>query len=261
MKRAFTLVELLVVVAILSLLMSLLLPALKKAKDLARDAVCGANMDAICTAELMYASDNRQHLTRAATGDPRPDGEDVLVDVHPWEQGRGVLWYETLFWEQYIGGLNVYDDPVDKNPRVDDSLPDTELVSYATNAFLERGGMETRIDKVKAAAWTIMVAPDNPAGNTGSGLWSYARPDAHRHAGYRAPYAFCDGHVEFKTFKEMFEVEYDPEASYADMWSTARPELTTVWQNGWSADSLAEEFPHWSPWGLGAEYDQWGHRQ
>ena len=43
-RRGFTLVELLVVVAILAVLVAILMPALGRARDLARKAVCGARM-------------------------------------------------------------------------------------------------------------------------------------------------------------------------------------------------------------------------
>ncbi len=59
MKRhnAFTLVELLVVVAIISLLMSLLIPALNKARDLARTTRCGSNLRTIGQGFSLYVND------------------------------------------------------------------------------------------------------------------------------------------------------------------------------------------------------------
>ena len=57
--RAFTLVELLVVVAIIALLLSILLPALGKAKEIAVEVACASNMKAQGLANSMYATDNK----------------------------------------------------------------------------------------------------------------------------------------------------------------------------------------------------------
>ncbi|NQU12328.1 type II secretion system protein [bacterium] len=56
---AFTLVELLVVTAIVSMLASLLLPALKNARNRAKSGVCRANMRQLGMGWMMYADDNR----------------------------------------------------------------------------------------------------------------------------------------------------------------------------------------------------------
>ncbi|GAF78074.1 unnamed protein product, partial [marine sediment metagenome] len=45
--KAFTLVELLIVVAILALLMGMLLPTLQKALKIAEDVVCKSNLHSI----------------------------------------------------------------------------------------------------------------------------------------------------------------------------------------------------------------------
>ena len=56
-KTAFTLIELLVVVAIISLLVAILVPALKKAPDLAQSTVCLSNEHQISIAMATYQSD------------------------------------------------------------------------------------------------------------------------------------------------------------------------------------------------------------
>lgn len=61
--RGFTLIELLVVVSIIALLISILLPSLKKAREQAKIAVCTASLKGIATAGNTFASGNKNEMT------------------------------------------------------------------------------------------------------------------------------------------------------------------------------------------------------
>ena len=69
--KGFTLVELLVVVAIIAVLASLLLPSLGRARELARQSTCMANLKSTSSAIETYKADNKSRTPRLEKyGDP-----------------------------------------------------------------------------------------------------------------------------------------------------------------------------------------------
>lgn len=79
-RRAFTLVDVLVSIAVIMVLISLMMPALTKATETAHRVVCSSNVRQIGIAMLMYANDNKDQIPPTTFYDPaRNRAEQMLI--------------------------------------------------------------------------------------------------------------------------------------------------------------------------------------
>ncbi len=154
--RAFTLVELLVVIGIIALLVSILLPTLNAANEAARTTACLSNLRQIGQAFAAYAADNRGYVVPLAY-----DAGGLMPDTNNYKEN----WTTILVAGKYLTSPNATLNAVPNEPNVF-SCPSSlkEFISgTSVNGGAVAGVPASRTDAIgqthfRTGSWTPLKA-------------------------------------------------------------------------------------------------------
>ncbi len=218
-KRGFTLVELLVVVAIIAILAGLLLPALNSAREKAKAAQCVNNQKQIYLAGYTYAADNNEFLALyMATSHSWLNRMCPRLSAMP---GTGSLMTNQkvyLPWRQTLCPSSGKSLPTDVNnysyayftKAADTSIYGHYLINKAGNTYATGGGtwndLAFSFRSVRNASDLILsvdgVNSEGPyfqvaQNNSGNGIWLV-------HSGRTAGASFGDGHAGLQSIADLY---------------------------------------------------------
>ena len=222
-QSGFTLVELLVVISIIALLVSILLPALNRARAAAITVKCVAQQKQLVTAWVTYAADQEGRLVGGHVGNTHgwvsyPQDEagnfDVSTTAH---RLRGLQ--RGAFFRYISNNLEIYRCPAARN-----NFEGPTSGSYRT--YMIAGGLNgdyyswekygkirepsaryVFVESVNPDGWNVgawdIVLPDSPF----DGSWNDSLTVLH---GDRSTLSFVDGHGETRRWldERTLDLEY-----------------------------------------------------
>lgn len=244
-KKAFTLVELLVVISIIALLLAILMPSLQKAREMGKRAVCLNSLKQLTYAWQMYSMENDDKIIYGMTtpiqqvsSNPRKFDWDLVswastghFDEPSWIgwycAGPGQVGYNPVLYEDYearratvtLGLLYPYCNNY-KMYVCPTAKTRTEVVTYTNSAAMNTNwnddwnhGAYTfkNTNKIKRPSDRMVYLDEGQADAYNFFIWltdqAWWDPVPVRH-GEGTTLSFADGHAEYWKWRDPRSLEY-----------------------------------------------------
>lgn len=219
-SKAFTLVELLVVISIIALLLAVLMPALGRARRIAKRTICLSNQRQLVMSWMLYAQNNDNSLCSSA-----PGGANNLDKMYGWINFYGgdktETWTDAI-WEKaiqkgvlwvYLQNMDVYRCPAGKPNQKITYAGSGGLGWYGASSYsdpMRYGTTVNKFDAIKKPGNRFVYLDEGMLTRDffyvyhGIKEWCDQPPSRHENG---LTFSFADGHADYRKWQNLRTIE------------------------------------------------------
>jgi prepilin-type processing-associated H-X9-DG protein/prepilin-type N-terminal cleavage/methylation domain-containing protein len=231
---AFTLIELLVVIAVIAVLMAILMPALGRAREQGKRAVCLNNVKQLTLAWILYADDNDGKICAANVGHSAYGWVGDMANTDPAEDQMAAMKAGMLY--PYCQDLQLYKCPT----GVRGEMRTYSIVSSMNTNIgsSEKGKVYKNRNRIPRPGQRVVFVDEggisNHAYNVHYDLPSWKDLPPLRH-GNGTNFSYADGHIEYWKWTDSRTLAFSRREPSVPALQKANPDLVRVQKAIWGS--------------------------